>query len=110
MHFFLEHTLVNTETSPYGPVPGNLTTKYNVTPQFSLTGQAKAFACQDSMMLVLPSTDANLVNVILKPAKGLNIPFPKIQFYVYRGLLKSSFITGAAIKPKTDTDNSDFIK
>jgi hypothetical protein len=99
MHFFLEHTLLDAETSPYGPVAGSPTTKYNVTSQFSLTGQAKAFACQESRMLVLPSTDPNLVNVILKPLSKLRINAPKIQYYVYRGLLKSSFFTGDAITP-----------
>ncbi len=110
MYFFLEHQKLVAETSSFGPDSTNPTTKYNVTTQFSLSGQAKAFACQESMMLVLPSTDNSLVTVVLQPMDGLTIPFPKIRFYVYRGLLKSSFMTGSAIKPKTDPDCSDFIK
>jgi dienelactone hydrolase len=110
MHFFLEHEKINNEISSFGPDSFDPTTKYNVTTQLSLSGQAKAFACQESLMLVLPSIDSDLVTVVLQPMDGLTIPFPKIRFYVYRGLLKSSFMTGNAIKPKTDPDSSDFIK
>lgn len=99
MHFFLEHAKLLNETSSYGPVAGSTTTKYNVTSEFALDGQTKAFACQEGRLLVLPSYDPALVNVILKPVGKLRINAPKIQYYVYRGLLKDSFITNDAITP-----------
>jgi dienelactone hydrolase len=113
MHFFLEHEKLSNELIAFGPLPAHPTTRYSVSSKFSVTEQPKAFACQESMMVVTPSNDENLVNVILCPIKGLTVPFPKIKFYVYGGLLKSSFMTGGAIKPRTDpdcSDCSDFIK
>ena len=111
MHFFTEHNKLGAETNAYGPVNASETAKYNVTSRLALTDLAKAFACQTGRIIVVQSQSAaDLVNVILKPSDGLKISFSKVQYYIYRGLLKSSFITtGGEIKAKNDLDNSDFI-
>src|SRR4051812_15600111 len=101
MHFFIDHTKLTAQTAAqaYGPVFTFETAQYNVTSQLNLSDNAKAFACQDAMMLVI-SIDplSTLVNLILKPIAGSGKDFPAIKYYVYRGLLKSSFI-----------DNSDLV-
>lgn len=39
----------------------------------------------------------------------MDIPFNSIKYFVYRGLLKSSFVSGTAITPQTET-SSEFIE
>jgi len=110
MFLFTEPEKITNQPKGFGPVSGNETTKYQCTSLLSLNGMTKAFACQDAMMIVLPGDDPVLVNIVLKPLAGLRISFPAPSYYIYRSVLKSSFISGAAIKPKTDVDSSDFIK
>lgn len=112
MHFFIDLSQLTAQSltgNPYGPVSNDLTNKFNITSQFQLISQTKAFACQDSLLIVQQSsTNASLVNIILKPIKGLKIPFRPVKYFIYRGLLKSSFISGSAIIPPSPS-NSEFI-
>lgn len=114
MHFFI-HTDNNNITTQaladgYGPESIDPTNKYTITSRFQLIATTKAFACQDSVMIVQQSSvNADLVNVILKPIEGLKIPFNSVNYYVYRGLKKDSFITGTGVKPSGDADKSEFI-
>lgn len=113
MHFFIDHTKLTNQSATgisYGPNSSDPTNKFNITSQFQLTSAAKAFASQDSLMIVQQSSEDNtLVNAILKPIEGLKIPFRSIRYFVYRGLLKNSFISGTAITPQAAT-NSEFIE
>lgn len=109
MHFFIEQTKIDLQPSAYGPVPGAENTQYRITSTFNLNANAKAFACQGGSILVLPSTDPLLVNVILKPDSGLAVSMPPIKYYIYRGLRKDSFFNGDNIIPAA-ASNSDFIK
>lgn len=111
MYFFIDPDKLTTQTlgDSYGPDNGNSTTLYNVTSQFQLTEETKAFACEDCYMIVRQSSlDSSLVNVILKPVKGLN-NLVDIDYYIYRGLLKSDFLSGSNITPKNDSTNTKFI-
>jgi len=111
MHFFIDHTQLPTQSSAdtFAPDSNDPTDKFNVTSRFQLTGQIKAFACHKSLMIVQQSSvDSSLINVILKPIEGLKIPFRSVKYFVYRGLLKNSFISGTAITPQATT-NSEFI-
>lgn len=107
MYFFTELAKTNTQLSAdndaYGPVSGSLTTKYETGANLQLTAVARAFAMQDAMMIVQPNiSDTNLVNVILRPLEGLDVSSETVQYYVYRGLQKTDFITsGAVTKPGT---------
>jgi hypothetical protein len=109
MHFFIEQTKIDLQPSAYGPVPAAENTQYRITSTFNLNANAKAFACQGGSILVLPSTDPLLVNVILKPDSGLAVSMPPIKYYIYRGLRKDSFFNGDNIIPAA-ASNSDFIK
>jgi dienelactone hydrolase len=108
MHFFIEQTKIDLQPSAYGPVPGAENTQYRITSTFNLNANAKAFACQGGSILVLPSTDPLLVNVILKPDSGLAVSMPPVKYYIYRGLRKDSFFNGDSIIAAA-TSNSDFI-
>ncbi|MFW6272336.1 MAG: hypothetical protein ACOC2U_00985, partial [bacterium] len=110
MHFFADHNLPTQATADtFAPDSNDPSNKFNLTSRFQLTGQTKAFACQKSLMIVQQSSvDSSLVNIILKPIEGLKIPFKSVKYFVYRGLLKNSFISGTDITPQ-DTTNSEFV-
>ncbi|MDP3930227.1 MAG: hypothetical protein Q8R57_14495 [Bacteroidota bacterium] len=114
MHYFIDHNQLTDQNAtgiPYGLDSTDPTNKFNITSRFQLTGQAKAFACQDGMMIVQQSSvNTSLVNVILKPIEGLKIPFRSVKYFVYRGLLKDSFIIGAAIKSNNLAPANSFLK
>ncbi len=121
MHFFIEpdKLTVQADADKYGPeeavvapatIP-NPTGVYNVTTRFQLATEAKAFACQDSMMIVQQSlVDPTLVNIILKPLSGESLKIQiDIKYYVYRGILKSSLIDSNNNITPTAVTNNDLI-
>lgn len=113
MHYFIDHNQLPTQdiADSYGAVGINASNTFNVTSKFLLVQPAKAFACQDGLMIVQQSTVDNLlVNIIIKPTKGLSIPFNNVKYYVYRGILKDSFIDGTAIKAETLAPENSFLK
>lgn len=74
MHFFIDHNGLTTQsnTDTFSPDHINPVNKFNITSGFQLTERIKAFACQDSLMIVQQSSfDSTLVNIILKPVKTL---------------------------------------
>ena len=112
MHYFIDQNQLTTQVliDSYGVYSVN-ENKYNVTSKFQLTTESKAFACQDGMMILQQSSEnTNLVNIILKPIKGLKINFSSVKYYVYRGVLKDGFIVGTAIKPKAQAPDNSFLK
>lgn len=112
MHFFCELHDDLVEDHSFGPMVGNLTTKFNVSSKFKLNNGStsfKAFAAQGGKMIIQQSADTNLVNVIIKPNSSLEIDLSPVKYYVYRGLLKSSFISGSGLVPKTAPNKSEFL-
>ena len=121
MHFFTEpdKLIQQTPEQSFGPVASDPTNQYNVGTSFHVNQGAKVFACQDSLMIVQPYVDATtgivdplLLNIVLKPMKGLEIPFDNVKYYIYRGVEVESFVTAAdptVIIPKTASDKTEFI-
>lgn len=111
MHYFIEPNQLTTQdlSDTFGVDSIDPTNKFNITSRFQLSGQAKAFACQKGLIIVQQSSvDSTLVNVILKPIDGLQIPFNTVKYFVYRGILKSSFISGTVVTPQASS-NSELI-
>lgn len=132
MHFFTDPGSIpaGSNTQKFGPVltgpvagsnPNELVYSYDdkvfhVTTVFTLTATAKVYACQESMMIVQPYIDIStgtvnddLVNIILKPTGTPDIPYMPVKYYVYRGVLKNSFISGLVITPADPGTNTEFI-
>lgn len=112
MHYFIEHTKLTQQipADAFGVDISDPTIKFNTTSLFQLTNQAKAFACQDGMMIVQQSeVDNTMVNVILKPIESLKVNFNKIKYYVYRGVLKSSLIIDEDTIAAEASTNNEFI-
>lgn len=120
MHFFIDHNGLPDQASSsdhFGPVAADPSNRYDVAAHFLLAAPAKAFACQAGRIIVTqhfdPQTNAadpGRVNIVLKPKAGLDIAFPAVKYYIYRGVEKSSFFSGTHFKPENAPDNCDTIR
>ena len=114
MFFFIDPTQLPPQTISYGPVNNYLGTKYQITSKFTLTAVSKAFACQDSLMIVQQDTTTNhdhLVNIILKPLRAEDMKINlDVKYFVFRGILKAGLIDSLNNIIGTDPSNNDIIK
>ena len=118
MHFFIVHTQLTDQASSgdgFGPSSADPTNKYDVSANFQLASDAKAFACQPGHIIVTDyfdvaagALDPDLVNVILKPTAGLGVTFPTVKYYIYRGIKRDSFFTGGNFNAE-DPGNTDTV-
>ncbi|KAB2916128.1 MAG: hypothetical protein F9K23_08440 [Bacteroidetes bacterium] len=117
MHFFIDHTnLPNQTTSDmkFGPDPSNPTNKFNISTQFKLTKETKAFACQSGTMVVQQNAlYPNLVNLIIKPSKPTTVNGVNVRYYIYRGIKFDNFFTKSgttvSITAENANTNSEFM-
>lgn len=112
MHYFIEQSNLTQQNAAdtFGAEPSEPTNKFNITSRFQLTNQAKAFACQDGMMIIQQSdVDATLVNVIIKPIENLKVNLNNIKYFVYRGILKNSLIINDNTIVAEAPTNNEFI-
>src|SRR5690554_4327104 len=115
MHFFTEPSKLENQTSSdvFGPLLGEEINKYRISSKHKIQSgdDAKIFACQDAMMLVLPNANdsSNKVNIVLKPIKGLDIAFSPVKYYIYRGVDINSFVDSGAITGDDPSTKTEFI-
>ena len=119
MHFFTEPTKLDpigqSTNDVFGPKSGS---KYKVSSKHKIYSgsSSKLFACQDALMLVLPTIDSskNLVsgkvNLILKPLDALPIRMQPVKYYIFRGVDRSSYLSGNVIIADDKPNNCEFIK
>lgn len=117
-HFFVDESklsnivVANYTTDAFGPVTGNLTTKYRTTSKVRTTGTnpVKVMAICNGQVLIQPQTgDTTKVNLILKPSDTYS-PL-KIKYFIYRGVNKADLIGNNILKPvlNEDTDQPTFL-
>ena len=109
IHFFVElDRLLDNTIYPnfgqgidesYGPVNSTSTSEYRVTSMFKLQQDSIAYAATSGLVLVQPQYDEitqnysdTRVNLILKPFLSPNNGFTDVEFFIYRGLRKDSFL------------------
>jgi dienelactone hydrolase len=118
MHFFIDHTKLVSQTTngqSFGPSAPNLNAIYDVSADFNLSGDAKALACQAGQIVVTEhvgtsgTASTTLVNLVLRPAAGLDTAFPAVRYYVYRGIRRDSFFSAGSINAK-DPGNTDTVR
>lgn len=102
-YFFTEwNTLTQTSGETFGPIDN---TSYRVTSQHTSGSVANAYAICNGFILVQQSkANSNLVNLVLRPTEQPNTGLPKIQFYIYKGIQKSSLINGVEIAAASTND------
>lgn len=119
MHFFIDHIQLTSQASSndgFGPSSADATNKYDVSANFQLASDAKAFACQPGHLIVTDyfdvaagALDPDLVNVIVKPTVGLGVTFPTVKFYIYRGIKRDSFFTAGSFNARAP-GNTDTVR
>jgi dienelactone hydrolase len=118
MHFFIDQAQLTNQpnTEGFGPSSADPANKYDVSANFQLASDAKAFACQPGHIIVTDffdvgagALDPNLVNVILKPTAGLTVTFPTVKYYIYRGIKRDSFFTSGSFNAE-DPSNTDTVR
>jgi hypothetical protein len=78
--------------------------------------EAKVYACQEGKLFIQHfiksdgTTDNNLVNVIIKPSVGLDIPMQSVKYYIYRGVLKSSLLKNDASPASLFSGAATYVK
>lgn len=120
MHFFTEPLKLDTQSTNdvFGPVTGS---KYKISSKHTLKDTtnpgfpSKLFACQDALLVILPTIDSsnNLVtgkvNLILKPLEALPIRMQPVKYYIFRGVDRDSYLTGSAVIANNIPVNCEFI-
>ena len=108
MHFFTNIDLLQPQTQPQafgakGSSNGN--DIYQVTSKHSAASDATAYAvCGGTVFIQQNNANANLVNLILKPFSQPDFAFPKVKFFIYRGIKKDSLINGSEIADRAIND------
>ena len=108
--FFTDQDILNIQLvgQEFGSVATNPTSQYQVTSKHTAAGIPNAYAVSDGVLFV-QNAGINLVNLILKPTNQPPFQFPKIKFYVYRSVLKTSLINGIEIAASTSNDLTESI-
>lgn len=94
-YFFTEFPLlIHGQSYPdvFGPDNSTPNTVFRTTNKFWTDVDAKAFAVVSGQILVVPTTNPLIVNVVLKPRNQGSIDFLDVKYFVYRGILKDQLI------------------
>ena len=103
--FFTDQDILNIQLvgQEFGSVATNPTSQYQVTSKHTAAGIPNAYAVSDGVLFV-QNAGINLVNLILKPTSQPPFQFPKIKFYIYRGIVKSSLVNGLEVATSSSND------
>ena len=111
-HFFTDVDLLGNQAAAdaFGPVSTSPSTSYQVTSVHHPIGSTapKAYAVCDGQVLV-QDAGGGLVNLVLKPTVQPPFTFPKIKFFIYRGIQESSLVNGSEVAPATNNDLTNSI-
>jgi len=102
--FFTEPSKLNDqiETQSFGAIDEN---NYRLNNLFSSTSNAKAFAVTNGNVMVQPiAGSTSLVNLILKPSNQPDLNLPKIDYIIYKGIIKNSLINTDQVAVSTSND------
>jgi len=105
-YFFTDIDLLSTQTAgdEFGPVSGNLTTQYRVNSLHDASGDPRAIAVTKGIVFVQQDANSSLVNLVLKPLVQPDFGFSKVDYYIYKGIKKTSLINGSEIATRTNND------
>jgi hypothetical protein len=85
-------------TDAFGPVIGSSDTEFQVTSiHRAAAADCNAYAVCEGMILAQDAGN-NLVNLILKPSEQPPFAFPKIKFFIYRGIKKDTLLVATTLR------------
>jgi len=108
-HFFTEPSKLQNQTSgqAFGAIDEN---NYKLGNMFKASSNAKAFAITSGAVLVQPiEGNTAQVNIVLKPEDQPNLNFPKIDYIIYKGIVKTSLIDSDTVAARTKNDLTNTI-
>lgn len=112
MHFFTDFDLLSTQnqSDAFGAV-GNSSFNYRVLNIFTSSSDSNAYAICDGIGFIQENLNNNdTVNFVFKPDKQLFADCPNIKYFIYRGILKNTFLTSnGEILPDNPSENSDLL-
>ena len=110
-YFFTELDKLNNQNTSgngeaYGPMSvANGKDRFRVTSTNKVSADAKVIAvCKGTILVQEQTVNGNLLNIILKPFEQPPFEFPKIKYFIYRGVKKSSLISGTGLVAKNTND------
>jgi pyrrolidone-carboxylate peptidase len=91
---FTDFASINTQPADlsFGPSTGSEANKFRVTSSFTASTDVKAYAMVNGFVMIQPGTDADKVNLILRPFTQPIPGFSKVKYIIYRGLRLDEFI------------------
>ncbi len=108
--FFTEHEqlLGQTDVQAYGPIKAS--NQYRVNSLHTTVGNASLYAVCDGQVLVVQSTDTNKLNLVLRPTGQVIAGFPKIKYFIFKGIDKRSLLNeGGEIADKNNNDLTKYL-
>ena len=110
-YFFAELDKLNNQNTSgngeaYGPISAaSGKDRFRVTSTHKVSADAKVIAvCKGTILVQEQTGSSDLVNIILKPFEQPPFEFPKIKYFIYRGVKKSSLISGSTLVGKNTSD------
>lgn len=116
-HFFTDISLfqnsgIQPASKAFGPIVSGDSDYVSGKDSFRLTSlhtsssDLTAFAVCNGVVFVQEQS-GGLLNIILKPTDNPPFNFPKVKFYIYRGVKKSSLINGGIVASSTNDLTTD---
>ena len=76
---------------------------YRISSMHSANSLTKAYAITSGQVLVQNiQGEEDLVTIVLKPNVQPDLNLPKVEYIIYKGILKSSLVTGTKVAPNTN--------
>ncbi|MBU3662994.1 MAG: hypothetical protein FGM41_07330 [Bacteroidetes bacterium] len=113
-YFFTELDKLNDQSTisngeAYGPTSAAVgMDRFRVTCTHKVSSDAKVIAvCKGTILVQEQTGTSDLVNIILKPFEQPPFEFPKIKYFIYRGVKKSSLVSDSNIAAKNTNNLTD---
>lgn len=98
MHVFADMDLIQAQAASqkYGPVSGSEQDQFQTTSRLNIAQDVTIYAPFDAVMIVqeTASPATGMVNVILKPRKFLDLRYPSLKYFIFRGVDRSTIFSG----------------
>ena len=115
-YFFADISNLNIQSSGgYGPAANTVVNsveyeQFLVTSKHSATADVDAIAvCKGQILVQEQSSNSDLLNIVLKPMDTQPFGFPKIKYFIYKGIRKDTLIAENNIE-LTPENTNDLVK
>lgn len=103
--FFTDVDKLNNQNAgeEFGPLnSSSLNDEFRTTSLHSAISTANAYSICDGFILAQSTPDPNIINLIVKPLSVLSLDTGKVNYFIYKGIIKSELIDGNFIAVNTN--------